>query len=203
MSKKREKLSKFPERFRALREEREMNQADFATYVDIARPSVGAYEHGERIPDAAVLAKICEKCDVSSDYLLGISDEPKYEDRFVTAVSLGLSGKSIRVLQENEDIASTVNVLLEAESKRGYKILSAIDDFLRAGATVGTQYVYIENKTGITEVSFEPLSRNPKDFYPTTMDELLKSSLSNNVRERLIRFKESRLKQLWESDSDA
>lgn len=64
----------FAERFGALRQEYEMSQDAFAEFLGISRPTVGFYENGSRLPDAMVLRQIALRCDVSADYLLGLSD---------------------------------------------------------------------------------------------------------------------------------
>ena len=68
------KLPVFAQRFHKLREDKGMSQDAFSKFLEISRPTVGFYENGERLPDAAVLKQICKKCKVSADYLLGISD---------------------------------------------------------------------------------------------------------------------------------
>lgn len=67
-----QRLPVFAERFSKLRGE--MTQDKFAKYLGISRPTVGFYENGTRLPDALVLKQISEKCNVSSDWLLGLSD---------------------------------------------------------------------------------------------------------------------------------
>lgn len=64
----------FSENFSNLRKNMGMSQAEFASFLGISRPSVGFYENGQRFPDANVLKRIAMKCDISSDYLLGITD---------------------------------------------------------------------------------------------------------------------------------
>lgn len=66
------RLPIFQERFKALRGN--MTQGQFAEKLGISRPTVGLYESGARIPDAEVLRNIAEKCNVTSDWLLGIED---------------------------------------------------------------------------------------------------------------------------------
>ena len=73
-----QRIPEFRERFAKLRGKR--TQKEFADYLGIARPTVGFYENGDRIPDAAALKKICSVCGVTSDYLLGLSD---YENQDV------------------------------------------------------------------------------------------------------------------------
>ena len=79
MPKKRDKNSEFAitlrERLTDLRKEKlKLTQTEFAKYVGISTSSVGLYETGERIPDAETLYKISSKCNISTDYLLGISE---------------------------------------------------------------------------------------------------------------------------------
>lgn len=64
----------FAERFYQLRSERGMSQEEFADFLEITRPTVGFYENGKRIPDALKLRQIAEKCNVSADWLLGLTD---------------------------------------------------------------------------------------------------------------------------------
>ena len=64
----------FQKRFRELRGD--LPQAQFAEKIGLSRPTVGLYESGKRIPDIEVLTLIAEKCDVSADWLLGLSEYP-------------------------------------------------------------------------------------------------------------------------------
>lgn len=57
----------------------------FAEKLEISRATVGFYAAGDRIPDAIGLKKIAEKCDVSADWLLGLSPTPS-RDESVKAV---------------------------------------------------------------------------------------------------------------------
>lgn len=70
--------SVFAERIKSLRKDMRMNQNDFAKYLGISRVSITYYERaGEedgRLPDCANLLKICNLCNCSSDWLLGLTD---------------------------------------------------------------------------------------------------------------------------------
>lgn len=66
------RLPIFRERFSALRGE--MTQAQFADKLGISRATVGLYETGSRLPDALGIKNIAEKCGVSADYLIGLTD---------------------------------------------------------------------------------------------------------------------------------
>ena len=62
----------FRDRFNLLRGNR--TQAEFAAALGMSRATVAFYCAGDRIPDALTLRDIAEKCDVSTDWLLGLSD---------------------------------------------------------------------------------------------------------------------------------
>ena len=66
------KMPIFADRFLELRGKR--TQEEFAKFLGISRPTVGFYESGQRLPDALVLRQIAEKCNVSIDWLLGLSN---------------------------------------------------------------------------------------------------------------------------------
>lgn len=90
----------FKTEFYKLRSERNMSQAAFAEFLGISRPTVGFYENGQRLPDAETLGKICRKCGVSADYLLGLSNSWSLDVDEQTAVkTTGLSTKAIKVLR--------------------------------------------------------------------------------------------------------
>lgn len=97
------KLPVFAKRFRELRGD--MTQDKFADFVGISRPTVGFYENGDRLPDALVLKKIAEKCHVSSDWLIGLSDNKKSDYLFIGEIT-GLNDNSIEFLRRliNEKI---------------------------------------------------------------------------------------------------
>lgn len=95
VEKRQPKLSGFKERFSSLRPEK-MTQKDFAVFLGIARPTVAFYENGERIPDASILKKICTRCGVSADWLLGLSDAMTSDSEIQAIVaSTGLSETAV------------------------------------------------------------------------------------------------------------
>lgn len=66
------KLPVFRERLRNL--QGDLTTTAFAEKLGLSRQTIGFYINGDRIPDILTLRQICEKCDVSADYLLGLSD---------------------------------------------------------------------------------------------------------------------------------
>ena len=99
------KFPEFQRRFSDLRGDK--TQAEFADFLGLSRPTVGLYESGKRVPDALTLKRIAEKCEVSADYLLGLSgvESPDLSIRGICNLT-GLS-------------SSTVSSLISVKSKIG------------------------------------------------------------------------------------
>lgn len=92
-----QKMPVFAGRFIKLR--RDQTQAEFAEFLGISRPTVGFYESGERIPDAITLERIARRCNVSADWLLGLSDNPSVkEDNQIAQKTLGISPEAVENL---------------------------------------------------------------------------------------------------------
>ena len=91
----------FRERLDELRGQ--ISYADFAALLGISRATVGFYLAGKRIPNAADLKKIAEKCHVSTDWLVGL-DAAKTHEQSGFAAKLGLSGETVEKLAIMEDL---------------------------------------------------------------------------------------------------
>ena len=66
------RLDKKADRLISLLEQ--MSSVEFAAFLGMSRPTVHFYLNGDRIPDILALRQIAERCNVSSDWLLGLSD---------------------------------------------------------------------------------------------------------------------------------
>mgnify|MGYP003290027436 CR=1 FL=1 len=92
-------LPLFKERFYELRNSKKMSQLEFAKFLKIPSGSVGGYESGAKIPNGVTLAKIATTCDVSVDYLLGISETQKRDPNLrATQEYIGLCENAIDLL---------------------------------------------------------------------------------------------------------
>ncbi|MEF9853662.1 MAG: helix-turn-helix transcriptional regulator [Hydrogenoanaerobacterium sp.] len=67
------------ERMRSLREEYHMSQRQLAAVLGMKQPQYQRYETGERDVPTPVLISLSTLYDVSVDYILGCSDNPKIE----------------------------------------------------------------------------------------------------------------------------
>ncbi len=64
-------------RIRALREDRDIRQREIARYLNCSQQVYSNYELGQRDIPTDVLIRLAHYYEVSIDYLLGISDNPK------------------------------------------------------------------------------------------------------------------------------
>ncbi|MEY8318292.1 helix-turn-helix transcriptional regulator [Oscillospiraceae bacterium 50-58] len=68
-------MIKLPERLLNLRLERNLSQKSLVNEMGLALNTYVRYERGEREPTASVLVRIADFYNVTTDYLLGRSDE--------------------------------------------------------------------------------------------------------------------------------
>ena len=68
-------MGSFAERLKALRIKHRMLQKDMAKKLGITASAYGFYEQGKREPPIEIINKIANIFDVSTDYLLGRSDD--------------------------------------------------------------------------------------------------------------------------------
>ncbi len=66
---------KYYERIKALREDADKTQRELASYLNIAQNTYSQFETGKREISIELLIKICQYFQVSSDYILGLSDK--------------------------------------------------------------------------------------------------------------------------------
>lgn len=66
----------FAERLRMLRSKKQSSQETVAAFVGCSQNAIGTWERGESSPQVRELAKLCEFYEVSSDYLVGLKDQP-------------------------------------------------------------------------------------------------------------------------------
>lgn len=88
----------FDKRLKKLRLEQGWKQKDLAEKLGMATSTIGMYERGLRQPDTDTLTKFSILFNVSSDYLLGISDKRDHSD---------LTEK------DKKDISRTLDTLME------------------------------------------------------------------------------------------
>ena len=97
MERKENRLPIFTERFRSLQEDR--TNTEFADFLGLSRQTVGFYCNGDRLPDVITLKQISERCNVTTDWLLGITDVATQDsDKRLICEYTGLNENSIDFL---------------------------------------------------------------------------------------------------------
>ena len=61
-------------RIKELRKEKGINQTELSALAGVKQSCVSKWERGETLPDAEMIALLCQIFNVSADYLLGLSD---------------------------------------------------------------------------------------------------------------------------------
>lgn len=64
-------------RLRDIREDRDVSQKTLAAYLHIGQNTYSQYETGKRQLPLDILIRLAEYFDTSTDYILGLTDEPK------------------------------------------------------------------------------------------------------------------------------
>ncbi|SDD85921.1 helix-turn-helix domain-containing protein [Sporomusa acidovorans] len=67
----------FCERLKALRLSQNLTLEQLANELDLVKQTIGNWEKGIRIPSLETSIALAEYFNVSLDYLVGLSDEPK------------------------------------------------------------------------------------------------------------------------------
>lgn len=66
------------DRLKLFRKENKLTQDKLAKILNISRTTIAEYERGTNLIATPFLYTICKKYNISADYLLGRTDEPKY-----------------------------------------------------------------------------------------------------------------------------
>ncbi len=91
----------FSERFKALREEKGLTQEELSKILGVGRSTIAGYETKSKQPNYELLNKISIFFDVSTDYLLGLTDVKKYsEDILAFNSTEGLTEDDIKLVHQ-------------------------------------------------------------------------------------------------------
>lgn len=90
------------ERIKQLREDFMEPQSYVAEAINISQSALGNYERGTRLPDATVIIALAKYFNVSTDYLLGLTNDPA---PFPSAVDeLGISKEAANELSRLKEL---------------------------------------------------------------------------------------------------
>ncbi len=94
------KFAEFGSRLKALREQSNIKQGQFADKIGIVRQSMSNYESGKHCPDVEVLKKMAKCLGCSVDYLLGLTEHKNYETNIEFDESLSILSKALCSIPE-------------------------------------------------------------------------------------------------------
>lgn len=104
---------KFKERVRELRVENKLTQQNLADTLNSSRSKVGMWESGDREPSNDDLMLLSETFDVSIDYLLGNTNQKKYDTEISAFNAVNTDGLS------DEDIEAVRSIVEALKKKHG------------------------------------------------------------------------------------
>lgn len=76
------KFMEYHERMKKVRTENGLTQKQIAELMNMSQSGYSKYETGKIILSANVLIKFCNATRVSTDYILGLSDDLKYYENY-------------------------------------------------------------------------------------------------------------------------
>ena len=120
------------DRLAALRKGKKMRQADMALHFGLERSTYGKYEQGSITPPGDMIAKLATFFEVSSDYLLGLSDIPNPasllpeppESSDVNLLPPPASSIEVDSLPESEDIKEFAEGYGKLDKKGKHHVMS-------------------------------------------------------------------------------
>ena len=62
------------QRIKEIRLENNLNQSDFGKSLSVSQDTISLWEIGKSTPSAELIIEICNKYNVSADYLLGLKE---------------------------------------------------------------------------------------------------------------------------------
>ena len=176
----------FPTTLRALMEENKTKQDDLAEVCGVKRQSVAQWKDGNTRPDIESLKKIAEHYNVSSDYLLGMTDvrKPSLELQAISDYT-GLSEKAIERLHEMTHCCEMIetslgNLITDSDTSTHYNAISNILSSEDIFYLVGLVGDYINEQLTITRLTKE---MSEKTFYVSPPKELSKWQKEHKIRE--------------------
>lgn len=119
-------------------------QESVAKSVGVTRQAFGKWITGESIPDSLLLAKLSKYFNVSSDYLIGLSDN-KTTDIEIQSIcnKTGLSEKSINVIMKlSESDIKIMSKIIEYFGSGCSHILCLINDAINANPESNFSSIY-------------------------------------------------------------
>lgn len=118
------------DKIKELREKRDLTQDQLASILDLSRSTIGMYERDERQPGYELLIKIADYFNVTTDYLLGRTENKN---------ELILTNDNLHVPEEYKDLEIKIGVDKDKYPKEGFtveQVKAILDRFYKAGMII-------------------------------------------------------------------
>lgn len=141
------------DKLKALREEKNLTQANLAKLLNISPSTIGMWEQNRRSPDNEALNKIADFFNVSSDYLLGRTNLQTSN----TKDEIKLTEKDKKNIQK--DLKNIMDDY--REQKDGTKYYNGVEledkdfDYLELAMQVALEKIKVNNKDKYTPKKFK------------------------------------------------
>lgn len=112
-------MNSFGDRLKYLRKLNNMKQSDVAEMLGVSGSAIGSYERSLREPNLELIGKLAERFDVTTDYLIGVSDEMKPTQKSETPTDL-------RQFLDQQQILFNGIPLTETDKRRIMDILTGL-----------------------------------------------------------------------------
>lgn len=173
----------FAKRLVDLREAKGISQQILADALGVTRQSLSLYEKAERTVNIELLVKIANYFNVSTDYLLGLSDIQSIDtDMHIACKTTGLNEKAIQSLQYMSEYDPFFMIifcrLIEDEIKvQGEGLFKRIVRYFITTPVEGE--IFVDNAGGICTAKKGSIKR--KDGYIIDIQDLINNGLIESI----------------------
>lgn len=109
----------FHERLRSLRLYKKMTLDELAQALETTKTTLSRYENNKRVPDADFIIRTTAYFKVSSDYLLGLSNNPATVVDLISSKRLSVSGLTT---EQVEDVKEYIKSLQQSKTESVFSI---------------------------------------------------------------------------------
>lgn len=168
------KTTTMQERLRKLRKEKDWTLAQMGDAIGASRQTVSNFEYGKRIPNISQIIKIANVFNVTTDYILGLSEEREADAFEKECIHAGLSKETLECLhkmkvEKSEYIFSERNQKI-LESK--FNVLNTIIKTTELDDVLVEYYLFTEMKKNFLK-SYNEVAKKSDEFfkfYPNNKD---------------------------------
>lgn len=111
-------------RIKEVRKQKKLSQVELASKLGVNQTAISQWERGSTLPSGNLLPKLTALLDTSSDYLLGISDEPPVKidpDDIISKITRQIVLDTLEMDESSKkevyDILSKFNALLSSTNR--------------------------------------------------------------------------------------